>query len=188
MDTSVLRRETTTPTGTPPLGEYVCHYWSHDLCMTVIWQNWHGWFVVFKHTDGSPHFPYLHAYLCIKLSPSLSLPPSPSLPFTPSQDIAVLTDNTSLCSLYETESFNVKPRGICRGQSFNGDNNGDRPYSPQNNEEDCIANGGRKCTCTLSLCLQPVFVLVWCRVFKLHNFHGVIVLQKYLYWSVVPLM
>ena len=31
----------------------------------------------------------------------------------------------------------MKPRGICRGQSFNNNNNRDRPYSPDNNEEDC---------------------------------------------------
>jgi hypothetical protein len=55
---------------------------------------------------------------------------------TPWRDIAVLTDNTTLCNFYKNESFNVKPRGICRGQKF-GDEAGGRPYSPHNNQEDC---------------------------------------------------
>lgn len=56
------------------------------------------------------------------------------------QDIAILTDNTDLCSFYQDESFNVKSRGICRGQNFpNGE---DRPYSPHNNEEDCVGDEG----------------------------------------------
>ena len=55
-----------------------------------------------------------------------------------SQDIAVLTDNTERCEFYETESFNMKPRGICRGQDFNGETDvGERPFSPDNNQEDC---------------------------------------------------
>ena len=71
-----------------------------------------------------------------------------------SQDIAVLTDNTSLCSFYREESFNVRPRGICRGQSFANDNAGDRPFSPHNNKEDCEGDG--KCVCVL-VCVVYIY-------------------------------
>ena len=56
-----------------------------------------------------------------------------------SQDIAVLTDNTSLCDMYQTESFNVQPRQHCRHLDSN-----DEPqwFSTYNNEEDCVANDG----------------------------------------------
>lgn len=59
---------------------------------------------------------------------------------TPWRDIAVLTDNTTLCDMYERESFNVQPRQHCRQNYTTGQA---RLWSEYNNQEECEENGGR---------------------------------------------
>ncbi|KAK3102065.1 hypothetical protein FSP39_008504 [Pinctada imbricata] len=59
---------------------------------------------------------------------------------TPWTDIAVLTDNTSLCQHFQQESFNVKPKGECVELYGNGNR---KYWSRWNNEAECTANGGQ---------------------------------------------
>lgn len=61
---------------------------------------------------------------------------------SPWRDIAVLTDNVSLCNMYETESFNVKPRQRCR-EFFDAGRTQPKPRSVFNNETGCTQGGGR---------------------------------------------
>ena len=58
---------------------------------------------------------------------------------SPWVDVAILTDDVSRCRYYQAESFNVKPKGLCR-QMFN--DGGVRPWSEFNTYSTCIANGG----------------------------------------------
>jgi len=60
---------------------------------------------------------------------------------SPWRDIAVLTDNVSLCNMYETESFNVKPRQRCR-EFFDAGRTQPKPRSVFNNETGCTQGGG----------------------------------------------
>ncbi|CAF3378034.1 unnamed protein product [Rotaria socialis] len=57
---------------------------------------------------------------------------------SPWADIATLTSNTDLCSFYQQESFNVKPRYDCIEILNNV-----RTSSKYNNAGNCTANGGR---------------------------------------------
>ena len=66
---------------------------------------------------------------------------------SPWRDIAVLTDNVSLCNMYQAESFNVKPRQRCR-EFFDAGRTQPRPRSVFNNETGCTqAGGGCGCRC-----------------------------------------
>merc|ERR1719387_1689836 len=56
---------------------------------------------------------------------------------TPWKDAMILTNNLRLCSWYQTESQNVKPRGYCAGVNANGQD-GQTP----NNPTGCTAEGG----------------------------------------------
>ena len=58
-----------------------------------------------------------------------------------SQDIAVLTDNETLCNRIYSESFNIVPRQICRENFTTGEA---KSWSHDNNEQECTANGGEK--------------------------------------------
>jgi hypothetical protein len=55
------------------------------------------------------------------------------------KDIAVLTNNQSKCAVYQSESFNVKPRHRCVETDKNGQM---RRTSRWNNHADCSKNGG----------------------------------------------
>ncbi|KAI6646505.1 Protein DD3-3-like [Oopsacas minuta] len=59
---------------------------------------------------------------------------------TPWRDVAVLVDDTDRCSYYQSESFNVKPKYLCR-EKFEGTEIY-RDTSKWNNEAECIANAG----------------------------------------------
>jgi len=50
--------------------------------------------------------------------------------YTPWKDIAIFTDNTSLCTLYQSQSQNVASRGNCSKVAFN-------------NQFDCLSGGGQ---------------------------------------------
>ena len=66
---------------------------------------------------------------------------------SPWVDIAVLTDNTTFCPYYQSQSFNVQPKGLCR-QTFSDNSSIPRPWSVYNNQNDCTTNGGMYvCTC-----------------------------------------
>ena len=60
---------------------------------------------------------------------------------SPWVDIAVLTDNTTFCPYYQSQSFNVQPKGLCR-QTFSDNSSIPRPWSVYNNQNDCTTNGG----------------------------------------------
>ena len=62
---------------------------------------------------------------------------------SPWRDIAVLTDNRTLCDMYQRESFNVQPRQRCR-ETFPGGQV--RPRSKFHNETGCTEAGG-VCVC-----------------------------------------
>ncbi len=53
---------------------------------------------------------------------------------SPWKDVAVLTDDTSLCSFFQSESQNVKSKNYCASSSGTP--------NQYNNEADCTANGG----------------------------------------------
>ena len=57
----------------------------------------------------------------------------------PWRDIAVLTDNVTLCDMYRRESFNVQPRQRCRETFPTGQ---EKPRSKFHNETGCTADGG----------------------------------------------
>ncbi|CAF3557305.1 unnamed protein product [Rotaria sordida] len=57
---------------------------------------------------------------------------------SPWADIAILTSNTSRCSFYQQESFNVKPRHDCIETR-----NGIRTSTKFNNEVNCTSQGGK---------------------------------------------
>lgn len=50
------------------------------------------------------------------------------------KDVAVLAENSSMCSHYTSNSFNVRPYGECKE---------DKGWSRWNNQADCEANGGQ---------------------------------------------
>ena len=60
-----------------------------------------------------------------------------------SQDIAVLTDNVTLCNRIYSESFNVVPRQICR-ENYTTPAGQARSWSQYNNEQECTANDGKE--------------------------------------------
>lgn len=61
---------------------------------------------------------------------------------TPWDDIAVLTDNVSMCQFYQSNSFNVRPYHQCV-EFFAGSTTPPRKtYSRYNNKTGCEANGG----------------------------------------------
>ena len=62
---------------------------------------------------------------------------------SPWRDIAVLTDDVTLCDMYQRESFNVQPRQRCRETFPTGEV---KPRSKFNNEIECTEAGG-VCVC-----------------------------------------
>ena len=62
---------------------------------------------------------------------------------THSQDIAVLTDNVTLCDRIYSESFNVVPRQIYR-ENYTTPAGQARSWSQYNNEQECTANDGKE--------------------------------------------
>lgn len=59
----------------------------------------------------------------------------------PWKDIAILTDNTSMCSYYQANSFNIHKYHEC--VEFYTPGGPRKPYSKWNNEVECKANGGQ---------------------------------------------
>lgn len=59
---------------------------------------------------------------------------------TPWVDIAVLAENASMCSHYQSKSFNVQPYHECVEEYDNGDR---RHFSRWNNKAECEENGGQ---------------------------------------------
>ena len=92
-----------------------------------------------------------------------------SFTHTLTQDMAVLTDNVTLCErIYARESFNVQPRQHCRERYDN--TNQPKGYSMYNNEGDCVENGGvcereRECVnvyvCVINPSLSHSFTGEW---------------------------
>lgn len=84
----------------------------------------------------------------------------------PWRDIAVLTDNLTLCDMYRRESFNVQPRQRCRERFPSGEV---KPRSKFHNESGCTAaggecvwgreGGGEKCECMCVCGLSLFFSL-----------------------------
>lgn len=72
----------------------------------------------FECPEERDHYPYWHP--------------------NPWRDIAVLTDDISLCEWYQAES--VKPRGICKEKY--ADSDVVRSWSTYNNQDDCEINAG----------------------------------------------
>jgi hypothetical protein len=56
------------------------------------------------------------------------------------KDIAVLTNNVSLCNYFTTESFNIKSKHLCIESYTNGSQ---KHWSRWNNEAECVKNGGK---------------------------------------------
>ncbi|XP_067684974.1 protein DD3-3-like [Haliotis asinina] len=59
---------------------------------------------------------------------------------TPWKDIAVMAENASMCSYYQTHSFNVQPKSECVEMY---PDNTRRHFSRWNNQAECVANGGQ---------------------------------------------
>lgn len=60
---------------------------------------------------------------------------------TPWKDIAILAENSSMCSYYKANSFNTRMYDEC--VEFYTPGGDRRPYSKWNNEAQCTANGGQ---------------------------------------------
>ncbi len=76
------------------------------------------------------------------------------------QDIAVLSDNVSLCeSFYQKESFNVAPKQICKERYPTGEVKG---HSDFNNQADCEADNAGTCVCLYHVHQRHYFVRPQC--------------------------